>query len=1149
VHGGLELLKLVGRRSELLELLVEAPHGQGELEAALEESRSTVDRALRELEEAGLVRWVDGSYHATLAGRLQLQHYREFVGRSSDLLAAMSFLEALPPGTPIGPPLVRGCSVAEPRDRGPEELTPRLERILAAGDRAVLAVSADMSPGSLRKLVRRANDRGVTMETFLAPGLVDRLETEFPELLAGLAADGGTVLEAPTLTFGLLVVPGAHEVAVGADAADGRNLGMLHNDTDAALAWATDLVEDLRDRATDVTADVRRAARLADDRERLAAEGFVDLDDVERADDASLPTGWRSGLDLAAVGGGLAVDRERPGEDGRRSVADEVVDRLAAGTDCAVLGPDGTGKSTVCKTVAWRWHDAGRGPVLYRESGTGEAFESWSLLVEVLRETDGHALVVVEDAVRAAANDVFRVMAEFTDADDVTVLLDAREAEWQDPPSFPTDERLERYRVAAVDAVTMPPLDAREVERFVERFEAATGRTVAVPPEQLLASIRTANEGAADPAALQVLLHRLSLRAVPVVGDEHRTPETLLEDVRRAVTAVQPEGEVGVATAGLANLLNAAGVVPRRAYLHAAALAHGGDHDGVDRTVGHLEGRVLLDGDRTVHPAWSALFLETLRSELGAGVAEERVGAAATALLSLADDGQRRAAVADAVGGERPATERAEAAPVAWTVEVVDGLFDAAREYPTLAPLVDAVELPAALPETRRAEMAVLRGETCLAGGYLDRAEAAFERAREGVDDWAPGRAAALDGRALTGLGSVALRRGDRATARERFEASLAAAETRGDHGQVATNHARLGDVARARGDAESAERSYRAALAAREAADEGTEAARVHRRLATLSADRAAVDAAADHYRAARSTCRDLGDREGAADCSHGLGALAERRGDLAAAAEQYRGALEAYRTLDDRTGQAEALADLALVAAKRGDVETLDARASRALERHRAVGDREGEARALSALGEAARRRGDPATAVERLETARDISETVGDRHGCATVERRRARAERDRGATAAARQAAERARDLTADTGRPREHAAVNRVLADLARRGGDHGRAETLFADARAACHDAAAPWGEALALAGIAATAAESGEGERATDAVRRAVATLEAAGVDDPGVALVDGCERHGLAGPLAASLRGTLAEEGRPVAHRLDALADRLAD
>lgn len=1147
MHGGLELLKLVGRRSEMLERLVDAPHEQGELESALGESRSTVDRALRELEEAGLVRWVDGSYRATLAGRLQLQHYQEFVGRSTDLLEAMEFLEALPPGTPIGPEMVRGCSVAGPRDLGPSEIAPTLGGMLAAGDRAVLALSADMSPGSIQKIVRVANDEGVSVETFVAPGLVERLETEFPDLLAGLAAGDGTVHEAPTLTFGLLVVPGAGEVAVGADTTDGRRLGILHNDTDAAVAWATALVEDLRDRATDVTADARRAARLAGDHERLAAEGFVDLETVDPSADASLPTAWRTGLDLAAVGGGLAVDRQRPGDEDRESVAEEVMEPLVAGTDCAVLGPAGAGKSTVCKSIAWRWHDADRGPALYRESGSGDQFESWPLLVEVLREADGHALVVVEDAVSAAANDVFRVMVEFGDADDVTVLLDAREGEWRDPPSLPGDERVDRYRVESMDTVTVPPLDAREVERFVEVFEDATGRAVAVPPEQLLTSIRAASDGPAGPAELQVLLHRLSMRATPVVGDGTRTPETLREDVRRAVTAVQPEGEAGMAAAGLANLLNAADVQPHRAYLQAAALAHGGDHEAVRRAVDHLEGRVLLDGDRTVHRAWSALFLDTIGCELGEGVTEERVGAAATALLSLADDGERREAVAEAVDTSRPATETVDAAPAEWALDVVERLFDAARKYPTLAPVVDAVDLPAALSDATRAEVAVLRGESCLAGGYLDRATAAFETARERVDDLAPRNAAALDGRALTGLGAVALRRGDHETARERFESALAAAETRGDRAQVATNRARLGDVARASGDPEVAEQEYRAALAAHDEVGDRAEAARTRRRLGALTADRDDVHTAAGHYRAARSTYRDLGDREGAADCSHGLGALAERRGDGEAAADRYRDALAGYRSLGDRAAQADVLADLALVAARRGDLDALEARASRALEHYRAVGDSEGEARALSALGEHARRRGDHETAVDRLETARAISEDVGDRHGCATVQRRLARAERDRGAHDAAEREADRARELTAGTDRPREHAAVNRVLADLARRRGDHDRAESLFAEARTACHGTAAPWGEALALVGLAATAVDGGDREAAFDAVQRAVATLEAAGVADPGAALVAGCERSGLAGRLAEPLRSTLADDERPVADRVAALADRL--
>jgi predicted transcriptional regulator len=500
-EAGLSLLKLVGRRSELLATLVEEPREKRGLEESVSASRSTVDRALKELEEAGLVRWRDGRYHATLGGRLQLQLYREFVERSAAVVDARAFLEALPADAAIGPGLVEGCTVIESEDLGRYELAPTMADMLTGADRMHVALSENMSPESIRKLVRTVNDEGVTAETFLAPGLADVLERQFPDLLGGLAAGDCSVHEAPVEHFGLLLEPEGGQVAVGADAPDGERLGLLVNDTGAAVDWAQEYVDDLRERGTEVTSNARRMARLGGDREQLRTEGFVDLDAVEPHEDASLTRGWRTGLSLSEVAAGLAVDRERPTEDGRQSIQAEVIDRLATGTDVAVLGPPGSGKSTTCKAVAWRWHEEERGPVLYRESGAGQPFSAWPLLSELLRDAEGHALVVVEDAVRPEANDVFRVMAEFTDDDDVTVLLDAREHEWHDPPSFPADGRLETYRVEAVDTVTMPPVDAREVERFAERFEAATDATLGIDPEQLLSTIRGATDEAAGPDA------------------------------------------------------------------------------------------------------------------------------------------------------------------------------------------------------------------------------------------------------------------------------------------------------------------------------------------------------------------------------------------------------------------------------------------------------------------------------------------------------------------------------------------------------------------------------------------------------------------------------------------------------------------------
>ncbi|ELY85591.1 transcriptional regulator [Natrialba taiwanensis] len=96
--GAPRLLALVDRRESLLRHLVTTPAHPSDLAAALECSRSTVDRALSELQDATLVeRDPDrSSYHLTVAGELALEEFSQFSMRLERTAAASSLLASLP---------------------------------------------------------------------------------------------------------------------------------------------------------------------------------------------------------------------------------------------------------------------------------------------------------------------------------------------------------------------------------------------------------------------------------------------------------------------------------------------------------------------------------------------------------------------------------------------------------------------------------------------------------------------------------------------------------------------------------------------------------------------------------------------------------------------------------------------------------------------------------------------------------------------------------------------------------------------------------------------------------------------------------------------------------------------------------------------
>lgn len=118
-----ELIRVLSKRRGFLELLSEEPMSKGELTAELEVSRSTVNRATRELKACGLVKQGDSGLHFTTYGKAaydQFVRFRECIrsthavsreintvscGRELDLrlLADVEFVHATPhkPNKPV----------------------------------------------------------------------------------------------------------------------------------------------------------------------------------------------------------------------------------------------------------------------------------------------------------------------------------------------------------------------------------------------------------------------------------------------------------------------------------------------------------------------------------------------------------------------------------------------------------------------------------------------------------------------------------------------------------------------------------------------------------------------------------------------------------------------------------------------------------------------------------------------------------------------------------------------------------------------------------------------------------------------------------------------------------------------------------------
>lgn len=1059
------ILGILTKRGDVLKRLSETAAYKRDLAEEMEYSRSTINRAVSELEERDLVRRVEGGYEASVAGRLAVQYLEEFRDGIGDLTAADGVLAPLPADAEITPEAVAGSDALLAADPAPFRPLERVHDALAEADRYRAVLPALDDSRHVRLLYEHVVTDDRPAELIVSPDLFDTLREEFPRQTAVMAKqEAFRVLVADDLPpFALTLADtgtSADEFASATETTvsmvvfsqSGGVHGVLANETASAVEWAESRLAAARLGATDRTDGLApdpddgqpspAASGVGSESSavgqslpvELERAGFVRLDPSYFRDEpvADPTTAWRAGLSLPEVNTGYAVERTVGDEAGGQLLdaddasAEETTvpaalhDELAAGTDCLVVGPPGSGKSTVCKQVACAWYDD-RGPVLYREQGRGRPFGGVDELIETVDAVEGHTLVVVEDAVRPEANAVFECVDRLADREDASVLLDARENEWRDPPGD-VDPGLD------LAVVTMPGLTDLDVGRLVDHFEETVGEQVDIPRDRLREDVREeAESDDVAPSGVVLLLHRLTTIVDPLAEEQ-----TNLEEAAAAVYDDLAGDEVALDVCVLANVLNAAGLAVTPDLLYAV-----GDADAfgdVDSALDRLEWEMLFprpDGRyRTVHETWSAAFLDYLLDAEGEAAAARRFGDAVTALLGLADDAGRRERITSHLGTQWE-LETIAYYPEGWAEGTAEAVYTMGRERPKLGPLFgdgsradDSIELPAACAEAVEAQRPIWLGRLYSDGGYYDRAERAFDRlptpqdvagsdgedfdraverllglariAREqaSYDDTETfaGRCLALLGdddrpvahaRAKLRLGQAASERGEFDTADSEYRDALSAFEKAGDRRRTAATLRAVGDNARRQGENDRAREYFERALAIHQDLGDRQGVARTFNSLGVAARRQGEFDTAQGYFERSLGIARDLGDRKLRADILNNIGIVASIRGAYDHAREYYERSLAVTRELGDSQGVEHTLTNLALILERLGEYDRAREHFEEALEHRQARDDRPGVASIHTNIGLVFARQGRYDRAREHHEKCLAISRELGLQH----------------------------------------------------------------------------------------------------------------------------------------------------------------------
>ncbi|MBX0324820.1 hypothetical protein EGH21_17475 [Halomicroarcula sp. F13] len=241
--GDLDLATVLTERRSYLRALIEQPRSKRDLESAVASSRSTLDRALRDLADANLARYEDGVWTPTLLGWCSYRAQETYRDHLTTLAEAAPLLNNLPVDGSVGCAFLDDADVYEADPAMPDAV---IQTLLESVEHAteVCAATPVVVTGFAEEFYDcvRIGDN-YTLEMVLPAKVFEQVYVAFPTLTNELMSDGNVRLYRASIPFSFgLWIADADEVGIVVFTEQGLG-GILVNDTDDALDWATDQYE------------------------------------------------------------------------------------------------------------------------------------------------------------------------------------------------------------------------------------------------------------------------------------------------------------------------------------------------------------------------------------------------------------------------------------------------------------------------------------------------------------------------------------------------------------------------------------------------------------------------------------------------------------------------------------------------------------------------------------------------------------------------------------------------------------------------------------------------------------------------------------------------------------------------------------------
>jgi len=242
-------------RHEFLVSLRAGPREKRALVETLDVSRSTVDRAIRELQTEGLVERERRGFRLTAAGELAASFTEGMFSVTADLRAVAEVLGPVPASAPVDGRVVRNATVTEASRATRYEPLTAVDKLLREATRLYGLAPLVTRRRSMEHLAEAVTDRGADAEIVFGESLADQMLPSMDEEIRSMVREGFTPFSTDDLPFGLVLgeTPDGLRTCVITYTDEGDLRGVITNDAPEATAWAWDVYRSYRRDAVDLS--------------------------------------------------------------------------------------------------------------------------------------------------------------------------------------------------------------------------------------------------------------------------------------------------------------------------------------------------------------------------------------------------------------------------------------------------------------------------------------------------------------------------------------------------------------------------------------------------------------------------------------------------------------------------------------------------------------------------------------------------------------------------------------------------------------------------------------------------------------------------------------------------------------------------------